>query len=298
VKAKLDLYRIFVEVAEKKSLSKAKERLFMSQPAISQALKQLEESLNQRLFHRESRGVTLTTEGKVLYQYVKDALHLIDQGEKQLDAYQQLEAGELSIGVGDTVSKYYLLPYLKAFHERYPNVHFKIVNGTTLELLPLVKSGEVDFAVCNLPVTDPVIETKPCLEVRDVFVCGEKYQKNFQQPVSMETLLSYPIISLEKKSNSRRFVEKVLTRQGFEYKPTFEIGSYDLLVEFAKINVGVAAVVRPFSNASIDQGEVYEVPLKTPLPARHIGLCLNKSVPSQQAARTFMAMMEKDKAEV
>ncbi|MGM0523802.1 MAG: LysR family transcriptional regulator [Bacillota bacterium] len=294
MKAKLDLYRVFVEVAERKSLSKAKERLFMSQPAISQALKQLEESLNQRLFHRESRGVELTTEGKVLYQYVKDALHLIDQGEKQLDAYQQLEAGELSIGVGDTVSKYYLLPYLKAFHERYPNVHFKIVNGTTLELLPLVKSGEVDFAVCNLPVIDPVIETKPCLEVRDVFVCGEKYQADFNTPISLETLLSYPIISLEKKSNSRRFVENDLTQKGFDYKPTFEIGSYDLLVEFAKINVGVAAVVRPFSDRAINEGEVYEVPLEEPLPSRHIGLCLKKSVPSSQAANVFMSMMEKD----
>lgn len=294
MKAKLDLYRVFVEVAERKSLSKAKERLFMSQPAISQALKQLEESLNQRLFHRESRGVELTTEGKVLYQYVRDALHLIDQGEKQLDAYQQLEAGELSIGVGDTVSKYYLLPYLKAFHERYPNVHFKIVNGTTSELLPLVKSGEVDFAVCNLPVTDPVIETKPCLEVRDVFVCGEKYQADFNTPISIETLLSYPIISLEKKSNSRRFVENDLAQKGFDYKPTFEIGSYDLLVEFAKINVGVAAVVRPFSDKAITEGEVFEVPLEEPLPSRHIGLCLKKGVPSSQAANVFMNMMEKD----
>lgn len=294
MKAKLDLYRVFVEVAERKSLSKAKERLFMSQPAISQALKQLEESLNQRLFHRESRGVELTTEGKVLYRYVKDALHLIDQGEKQLDAYQQLEAGELSIGVGDTVSKYYLLPFLQAFHERYPNVHFKIVNGTTLELLPLVKSGEVDFAVCNLPVTDPVIETKPCLEVRDVFVCGEKYQSLFSKPVSIETLLTYPIISLEKKSNSRRFVENYLISKGFEYTPTFEIGSYDLLVEFAKINVGIAAVVRPFSDEAINRGEVYEVPLLEPLPTRHIGLCLKNNVPPSQAARTFMAMMNDD----
>lgn len=293
MKAKLDHYRIFVEVAERKSLSKAKERLFMSQPAISQAIKQLEESLNQRLFHRASRGVELTTEGKVLYRYLKEALQLIDQGEMHLIAYQELEEGELSIGVGDTVSKYYLLPYLKAFHEKYPNVHFKIVNGTTLELLPLVKSGDVDFAVCNLPVTDPGIETEPCLEVRDVFVCGKKYEQDFKEAVSIETLLMYPIISLEEKSNSRRFVERHIQSLGLSYHPTFELGSYDLLVEFAKINVGIAAVVRPFSDEAIKAGDVFEIPLKDPLPSRHIGLCLKKSVPQSNAAHAFMALMRK-----
>lgn len=294
MKAKLDLYRIFIEVAEKQSLSKAKEHLFMSQPAISQALKQLEESLNQRLFHRESRGVVLTREGKVLYRYVKDALQLIDQGEKQLDLYQQLESGELSIGVGDTISKYYLLPYLKIFHERYPNVHFKIVNGTTLELLPLVKKGDIDFAVCNLPVTDPMIETTPCLKVRDVFVCGKTYFQELSQPVSTETLLNYPIISLEKKSNSRRYVENHFVQKGWSYSPTFELGSYDLLIEFAKINVGIAAVVSPFSDVVIQSGEVFEVTLSDPILSRHIGLCLKKNVSPSQAAVTFMQMMSDD----
>lgn len=292
MQTKIDLYRIFYEVAKRGSFSKAKDTLFMSQPAISQAIKQLEETLNQRLFNRVSRGVNLTVEGKVLFSYIEDAMHLIDTGEKKLRAYKELQEGELIIGVGDTISKYYLLPYLNTFHVKYPKMTFRIVNGTTLELLPLLKVGEIDVAICNLPVEDEKVTTEVLLEVNDIFVAGEAYREKFKHPVSLEELNRYPLIVLEKKSNSRRFVENQFLKAGLELEPAFELGSYDLLVEFAKINFGIAAIVRQFSEAELKAGKLFEVPLKEPLMRRAIGACFKKNIELSEAGRAFVEILK------
>ena len=151
---KLDLYRIFYKVGKCKSFSAAAKELYMSQPAVSQAMIQLEEMLDVRLFTRTPRGVNLTNEGNRLYEYVAAAMNLIETGEKKLLDSKNLIEGELKIGVGDTISRYYLLPFLKEFHEKYPNINYKISNNTTLELCNILKTGEIDIAIFNLPIND------------------------------------------------------------------------------------------------------------------------------------------------
>ena len=169
---KLDLYKVFCQVAKSKSFSKASKELYMTQPAVSQAIMQLEKELDIRLFNRTSKGVSLTNEGSLLFEYANSAISLINVGEEKILEFKNLTMGELKIGAGDTISKYFLLPYLETFHNKYPNIKFKIINGTTIELCSLIKSGEIDIAVCNLPIKDSSLEMIPCREVRDIFVCG------------------------------------------------------------------------------------------------------------------------------
>ena len=170
---KLDLYKVFCQVGKSKSFSRAAKELYMTQPAVSQAIMQLERELDIRLFNRTPKGVSLTNEGSILFEYINSALNLINVGEEKILEFKDLTVGELKIGVGDTISKYFLLTYLEGFHNRYPNLKFKIINGTTLELCNLIKSGEINIAICNLPIYDPSLEVRPCKEIKDIFVCRE-----------------------------------------------------------------------------------------------------------------------------
>ena len=126
---KLELYRVFKEVAETGNISVAAKNLYISQSAVSQSVKQLENALQARLFARSPRGVTLTGEGQMLYQYVRSALGLIATGEDKLSQAQQLLLGTLVIGASDTVTSFFLTTYLDAFHRQHPGIRLKIVSG-------------------------------------------------------------------------------------------------------------------------------------------------------------------------
>ena len=288
---KLDLYKVFCQVGKSKSFTKASKALYMTQPAVSQAIMQLEGELDIRLFNRTPKGVSLTNEGNLLFEYVNSAINLINAGEEKILEFKDLTAGELKIGVGDTISKYFLLPYLEFFHNRYPNLKFKIINGTTLELCDLIKSGEINIAICNFPIDDHSLELIPCGEVRDIFVCGEKYKDLSTEKISLEELVKYPLIFLEPNSNSRKYVEKFMLSKGIKISSDFELGSFDLLLEFAKINLGIACVVKEFSGDYLEKGLLYEVNISEEIPSRSIGVCYLKSVPLSLASIKFVEIL-------
>lgn len=290
--SKLDLYRVFCTVGKCESFSQAARELFMTQPAVSQSIMQLENELDTRLFNRTPKGVTLTDEGSLLFEYIQSAINLIDVGEEKISEFKNLTTGELKIGVGDTISRYYLLPYLEAFHTRYPSIKIKIFNGTTLELITVLKSGGVDIAICNLPVNDSAIEARPSMQIQDIFVCGEKYKTFLSKPIAAQELEKFPLIMLEPKSNSRRLVEDALFQAGVKIAPEFELGSHDLLLEFARINLGIASVVKEFSLDYLQRGVLHEVELTEPLPPRNIGVCFLKSVPLSPASTRFVDIIE------
>ena len=292
--SKLDLYKVFSIVGKSDSFSMAARTLFMTQSAVSQSIMQLERELDTRLFNRTPKGVTLTDEGHLLFEYVNSAISLIDAGEEKILEIKNLTAGELKIGVGDTISKYFLLKYLENFRNNYPNIKFKIVNGTTSELIAILKSGEVDIAICNFPIEDVDLELTPCFEIQDTFVYADKFKRLLSKPVSLQQLAKLPLIFLEPKSNSRKYVEDYLLSRGIQISPEFELGSHDLLLEFAKINLGVACVTREFSQEYLQSGLVNEVQLLEKIPKRSIGICYLKSVPLSPASTRFFELIVND----
>ncbi|SDK82244.1 LysR family transcriptional regulator [Natronincola ferrireducens] len=294
MKVKLDLYKIFCEVAKCQSFSKGAKKLYMTQPAVSQAIMQLERELDIRLFTRTPKGVILTNQGQLLFEHINSAINLIKVGEKKLLESQNLMVGELKIGVGDTISRYFLLPYLEKFHDESPNIKLKIINRTTLELCAMLKSGEIDMAICNLPIKDSSLEIKKCIDVHDIFVCGEKYRDTLKKPLSLEELVSLPLIILESKSNSRQYVEKYMLSKGIKIAPEIELGSHDLLLEFAKINLGIACVIKEFSKDYLKNRMLYEVETTEKIPRRSIGFCFLKSVTLSPSSIKFIEIVKGD----
>ncbi|WP_125153238.1 LysR family transcriptional regulator [Clostridium rectalis] len=289
--SKLDLYRVFGCVGKCKSFSNAAKELYMTQPAVSQSIMQLEKELEIRLFTRTPKGVILTNEGEILFEYVSSAISLIDTGEKKMLDSKNLMIGELKIGVGDTTSKYFLLSYLEEFHIKYPNVKLKILNRTTEELCNLVKMGEIDLAICNLPIEDTALQIEERMEIQDIFVCGARLMENIKRPLTFEEISNMPLILLDSKSNSRQYVESYLLTKGVSISADIELGAHDLLLQFAKINLGIACVVKEFSLEYLKKGILYEVKTVEPIPKRNIGFCYLKSVSLSPAARTFLKLL-------
>ncbi|MFD0869837.1 HTH-type transcriptional activator CmpR [Chlamydia abortus] len=288
----MEWYRAFYFTAITGSLSKAAEELFITQPAVSYSIKQLETRLGGRLFFRTPKGVKLTAEGEVLFKYIEQAYHFIMTGEKQIAAMHNLLSGEIKIGASDTLCKYYLLPYVEAFHQNHPDIKIKVTNRTSRESIELLKRGKVDLAVVNLPLEDKQVTIRESLELQDCFVAGSSYRELAESgPVSLDTLLSHPIIMLEQGSSIRRYIDRYAEENGKEIYPEIELGSIDLLTQFARIGLGIACVIRNFVEEELRRGELLEIRLKKPIPPRKIGIAVLKEVPLSSAGQTFMDML-------
>ena len=285
---KLELYRVFRAVAEKGSISAAAQELFISQPAVSQSIRQLEEQLHLRLFSRSSRGVVLTHEGQLLLEYVRRGLGLLESGEEKLSQVRELLAGELTIGASDTVTKTYLLPKLEAFHKAYPDIRIRILNGTTKMVLDLLHAGQVDVAFASESQDASVYAVRHCLDTHMVFVASPEYPCDFERAYTAAEMAAFPLILLERKASSRLYLERFFREQGVEIEPEIELGSHNLLISLARIGLGVACVTEEFSQSGLSRGVI--LPLKTAftMPPRSVVMCTLRSVPPTAAAARFM----------
>ncbi|MEI3325016.1 MAG: LysR family transcriptional regulator [Thomasclavelia sp.] len=222
---KLEQYKIFNEAATTLSFSTAARNLFISQSAVSQTISSIEKELQIQLFVRNSKGVTLTKEGKLLHQQIDQALALITGVENQLSNYHELKEGELIIGAGDTFSEYFLTAYIVKFKQLYPGVKIKVINRTSLETRELLKSDQIDIGFLNLPIKDDSLVIKECFQVHDIFV-----SKNLDDHIySFDELANQPLILLEKSSNTRNRIDNYFAEKGLLLKPTIEFGAHNII---------------------------------------------------------------------
>jgi DNA-binding transcriptional LysR family regulator len=289
----LEYYKIFYYVAKHKSITAAATQLCISQPAVSQAIKVLETSLESQLFVRMAKGVALTQEGEALYSYVKTGYEAILQGEATVSRMHNLDAGEIRIGASDMTLQFYLLPYLEQFHEQYPKIKVIVTNGPTPETLAYLHEGKIDFGVVSEPFTggiyDKVTRVK---EIQDTFVAGRRFLELKHHQLSLQELESLPIICLEKNTSTRTYMNQFLLEQGITLKPEFELATSDMIVQFALRSLGVGLVVKSFAQSYLESGELFELQLKCKIPSRHFSLIEEERYPKSAAAKKLLTMLK------
>ena len=293
---KLELYRVFKEVAETGNISLAAKNLYISQSAVSQSIKQLETALQARLFSRSPRGVTLTSEGQMLYEYVRSALSLLSTGEDKLSQAQQLLLGTLTIGASDTVTSLFLTPYLETFHRKHPGIRLKIVSGRSAKVLSLLKSGVVDIAFASSPSDKSNLLDFPCFETHSVFVAGSGYPCDFDHVYSLQEIAAFPLILLERKASSRVFLEQYFLKRGVTLTPEIELSSRSLLVDMAAIGLGVAGVTEGFVRRDLEKGSIRVLKTDFEIPSRTVDMCTLREVSPTAAASRFIEMVQKGTA--
>ncbi len=286
-----ELYKVFYHVAVTLSFSEASKQLFISQSAVSQSIKVLEKKLNQTLFIRSTKKVQLTPEGEILLKHIEPAMNLIKRGENQLLEANTLNGGQLRIGASDTICRYYLIPFLNQFHKDYPNVHIKVNNQTSIECAHLLENGQADFIITNYPNSglSNTQNIRGLREFSDVFVANQHYFPLKGKRIRLQELQEYPILMLDRKSTTSEFLHSMFQKHQLDLVPEIELSSNDLLIDLARIGLGIAFV--PDFCIPDDDKDLYVLDLEEKLPSRQIVVAYNENLPISQAAKQFMDML-------
>lgn len=289
----LEYYKIFYYVASCGGITAAADKLCISQPAVSQSVKQLEKQIGGNLFVRTPKGVRLTPEGQALFSYVQEGYETILAGEEQFRRMNGLESGEIRIGASDMTLKFYLLPFLEQFHGKHPGIKVAVTNAPTPETVQRLLAGQIDFGVVSSPVEEqPELLVRPVREIEDVFVAGGRYASLKHRTVPFQEMEEVPLICLEKNTSTRRYMDNHLARLGVTLRPEFELATSDMIVQFALRNLGVGCVVRDFAREYLEKGELFEILFERKIPKRRMCVVRAQKNPVSTAAMNLLELME------
>ena len=259
MKTSLDLYKTFYYVARSGSITQAANELMISQPAVSKAIKVLENDLDTILFNRNKDGVTLTNAGELLLKKIKQSIELIISAEEDLTSLNNMEQGTINIGAGNTIMQRYLMPYITKFHETYPNINVKVHTIVTPELIKRAQLGLIDVIFTHLPNNIPndfdIIKIKT---LHDIFVVN-KDSNYINKTIRKKDLEKLPLILLPLSASNRKNFDKFCLSNNIKINPLMEIGNDLIIEECAKSGLGVGLVVREYVQKSLDNQELYEL---------------------------------------
>lgn len=288
----LSQYKIFYEVAKAGNISKAAKELYISQPAISKAIGKLEDSLGLSLFTRSSRGVQLTSEGEILFEHAREAFEALERGEQELRRIQEFDIGHLRIGVSNTLCKYILLPYLKTFIDQYPHMKVTIESQSTVQTLNRLEQQKIDLGLVAEPSLRKDLSFIPVMDIQDIFVSTRAYLENLYLREGPDTNIfeTGNIMLLDENNMTRHHVDEYMAENAIFPHQILEVTTMDLLIEFAKIGLGIACVIKELVQKELDSGLLVEIPLYIPIHRRTIGFAYH---PANQAMalKTFLEFL-------
>ena len=286
-----ELYKVFYYVAISLSFSEASKQLFISQSAVSQSIKTLEKKLGISLFIRSTKRVQLTPEGETLLRHIEPAMNLIKRGENQIMEASTLGGGQLRIGASDTICRYYLVPFLNRFHKTHPNVHIKVTNQTSTKCVDLLEMGQVDLIVTNYPNSrlNHGEHVREIHTFKDCFIASASYYGELKDKnLHLKDLLSYPIMMLDRKSTTSEFLHNLFQQYQLDLVPEIELGSNDLLIDLARIGLGIAFVP---DYCIPKDGDLFILNIEEELPNRKLVITHNPQLPLTIAAKEFLEIL-------
>lgn len=286
----LSAYHIFYEVAKAGSFSKATNQLYISQPAISKSIQKLEDALHTRLFLRNSKGVRLTPEGQLLFQHLDTAFSAITSAETMLETLTRTDGGTLHIGVSTTLCKYLLLPYLSAFIREHPQINIRIRCQSSNETLKMLADDAIDIGLVGMPEHKTGFIYENLVKIEDIFVATSTYMSHLPQDMTStrEILEASTLMLLDKNNMTRQYIDDYLAKNQIQTKDYIEISNMDLLIEFAKIGVGVACVIKNFVQEELADGQLQQIPLDIPIHKRDVGFAYKKTHLQNDALSCFL----------
>lgn len=291
----LELYRVFYAVAKCGSLTKAAQELFISQPAVSQAIKQLESQLGIALFTRTHRGMELSAAGgKQIFKQVEEALLLLDDAEKRLAELKTTAEGTIRIGATDSIFYHLLADQIAQFSQRYPAVKLELISSTSPYTVSLLKEGKCDVAFINLPLSDPEVEfCGTVTTLTEVFVAGERFAGLKGQKIPLSRLQELPILMIEENTISRRALAAFFNSQGVRLDPDTEVSNWDFMIKLVVKGMGVGCIPREYCVKELESGELFCLDVDPAIPSRGVGLIVAQRQPMSFALREFMSMFVK-----
>lgn len=293
----LDLYRVFCKVAKCGSLTKAAEELYISQPAVSQAIKQLENQLNTTLFDRTHKGMELSVHGgKQIIKNVEKALELLDEAENRLAELKNTATGVIRIGATDTIFEYFLAEKLVAYHEKFPAVKFELLSDISPKTVEQLKTNKCDIGFLNLPIPEDeeIVISSNVMYLNDVFVANERFAELKNRVVSLRELEEYPMLLMDSATVARKAITNFSHSMGVNFHPEIEVSSWDLMKRLVKKGMGIGCIPREYAQRElVEKQSLFEIKTDPALPVRSVGMALPKGVPVPFALREFVRLFDK-----
>ena len=282
-----ELYRVFYYVANTLSFSEASKQLYISQSAVSQSIKTLETKLNKQLFIRSTKKVQLTPEGEILLRHIEPAINLIRRGETQI-LESDSTGGQIRIAASDTICRYFLVPYLQKFHQDFPNAHIKVTNATSIKCAELLANEQVDLILTNYPNAYLSTNAKivPVKDFKDVFVANCAFSELKDKRIALSDLQQLPIMMLDKKSTTSEFLHDLFEQRQLELIPEIELSSNDLLIDLARIGLGIAFI--PDFCVPANSDDLFILDTEEALPVRTLAVAFNEAIPLSRATKEFL----------
>lgn len=270
----LNLYKIFYEVALNESISNAAKKLFITQSAVSKAIKKLEEELNTELFYRNPKGVKLTDKGEELIFYVEEAFNNLVTAERTMIESKTLNKGKISIGVPSQIGSFYIFEDIANFHRKYPNIEITIISKTTTQLLKLLERHEIDFIIDTSPINVKMdnIVIKPLLDVKNCFVVKNDTSIVVDKIKSIKDLSNYPLVLPIKGTNNRNQLDKIFEKNDVELNNVINIHTSEMIAGSIKKDLGIGYIIYDVVKDNIKNGEFKIVKIEENLPKVTINL--------------------------
>lgn len=289
----LELYKFFYHSADEMNFSKAAQKLHVTQSAVSQSIKSLENQLGVALFFRQGRSIKLTFEGEILFKHIEKAYNFIKSAENSIQSIRSLDEGTVFIGASDTITRYFLISKIKAFHALYPKVKIAINNRPSPRSVELLKNGEIDIAVINV---NPFcqyegLQMEPITTIENIFICSGKRNDLGDEPISLKALSKHPLVCLEQKSTTRMVLEDFYKANKTPLKPAFEFGSLEVILESVKSDMGIGFVSYNIAEDALLDGSIKKISLTEKVPSITVGVLTNKSKPLSLAAQKFFELI-------
>ncbi|MDF2822146.1 MAG: transcriptional regulator, LysR family [Clostridiales bacterium] len=288
----LDQYRLFYEVAICQSITKAAKVLSISQPAVSKSIKMLESNMGIKLFERNSKGVKLTSDGKLIFEHVEKAIKELEIGERVIAKIKNKDFGEITIGVSTTLCRYYLLPYLKKFMGLFPHIKIKVVSTPTHTTLAQIEEEKIDLGIVGMAEEQEEFDFIYLKTIQDVFVADQSYLDSIKIKKPYDIFKKGSFMLLEPGNISRQHVDSYFLKNNIIIEPEIVTSTMEYLIEFAKIGLGVTCVIKDTVRQELANGELVEIPVAETINEREIGIATKKNRSVSTAEQAFISFMQ------
>ena len=289
----LELYRVFYTVAKCGSLTKAAQELYISQPAVSQAIRQLENQLGTTLFNRVHKGMELTKQGgELVFEDVSRALQLLDGVESRLSELKKSAKGTLRIGASETIFQYILADKLVRYHALYPDVKFELLSDVSPITIEQLKTDRCDVGFLNFPIPEDegIVVRQTITLLNDVFIGGKGFERFRGRQVPLWELQKEPLLLMEPHTVARSAVDHFCTSLGIRFRPAIEVDSWGFMKKLVAEGMGIGCIPREYMQPEAGDNSIFEIEVSPTMPSRSVGVALPKNTSISYALRAFLEL--------
>lgn len=285
---------IFIRVTETKSMSEAARQLYISQPAVSQTIAELEDSLETKLFERINRRLFLTDSGELLYAYAKRIIGLLSEAEHQIKDLANLKRGKLSVGASTTIGIYLLPQIIGNFKKLYPDIEFIFTIDNTSIIETLLLDAQIDIGIVEGPIFSKDLDLIHFAHDRLEIICSSehKWAISKTKQISVRDFEEETLIFREEGSGTREIIENVLNSKGVNYRAKHFLNNTEAIKKAVEANIGIGIVSEFAVRDELNSGRLFKVDLKGIRFTRELDLVIHKKKYKSEILDKFISFLK------